>query len=52
MNRKRLENRKDSMIRVRIPLYMDNRITGKAVEANQTRSQIVRGILAKALDKV
>lgn len=52
MNQKQNKTRNEATVRVRVPLYLDNRITGKAVEANHTRSRVVRDILAKALDKV
>jgi hypothetical protein len=52
MNRKQSKEKNGAILVLRVPLRLDNRITGKAIEGNQTRSRVVRDILAKALDKV
>jgi predicted DNA-binding protein len=49
MNRKRLEERNISMLRVRLPLHLVNRLEGVAVTNKSTKSQEVRKALEKAL---
>jgi len=49
MNRKRLEDRNVSMLRVRLPLHLVNRLEGVAVTNGSTKSQEVRKALEKAL---